>query len=190
MRCICWTLLVFALCFAGGCSKPASEPTNAVAPSANNVNAPPPAAVPANSGVSAAPVRSPSNKFTEADVAKLKWLQGTWKGINDGKPFYERYRFEGSTLVVEGFDDEKLTNVSDTSRFELKNGEFGNTEGDQRSAATEITDDHVQFVPVGGSGNSFRFERQSGGTWQAVLEWTGPDNNPRRKTYIMEPFKK
>jgi hypothetical protein len=55
-------------------------------------------------------------------------------------------------------------------RFELKNGEFGQGEGDKRSAASEITSDYIQFVPaVPGKMNRFRFERQSNGTWRAVL---------------------
>ena len=37
---------------------------------------------------------TPSNKFTAADVAKLKWIEGTWRGMDGDKPFYERYKLE------------------------------------------------------------------------------------------------
>src|ERR1044072_2675217 len=72
-------------------------------------------------------------------------------------------------------------------RFELKDGEFGKGEGDKRSVASEITADHIQFVPaVPGKSNSFRFERQPNNTWRAVLDWPAkPDRPARQKIYIM-----
>ena len=133
---------------------------------------------------------TPSNKFTAADIAKLKWIEGTWRGMDGDKPFYERYKIEGTTLVVEGLKADGSPD-GEPGRFELKNGEFGQGEGDKRSAASEITADYVQFVPpVGGKMNRFRFERQSNGTWRAVLEWPAKADKPaRQKIYIMEPWK-
>ena len=133
---------------------------------------------------------TPSKKFTAADVAKLKWIEGTWRGMDGDKPFYERYKIEETAMVVETLKpDGSVDGVPD--RFELKDGEFGKDEGDKRSAATEITADYVQFVPaVPGKGNSFRFERQPNGTWRAVLEWQAKGNKPAgQKIYIMEPWK-
>ena len=133
---------------------------------------------------------APSNKFTAADIAKLKWIEGTWRGMDGDKPFYERYKIEQTTLIVEGLNaDGSLKGEPD--RFELKNGEVGNGEGNNRSAASEITADYIQFVPaVPGKMNRFRFERQSNGTWRAVLEWPATADKPaRQKIYIMEPWK-
>lgn len=133
---------------------------------------------------------TPSNKFTAADIAKLKWIEGTWRGMDGDKPFYERYKLEETALVVEGLKADGSLD-GEPGRFELKNGEFGQGEGDKRSAASEITPDHIQFVPaVGGKMNRFRFERQSNGTWRAVLEWPATADKPaRQKIYIMEPWK-
>jgi hypothetical protein len=130
----------------------------------------------------------PSKHFTEADIQKLKWIEGTWRGTDGGKPFFERYRLDGSTLIIEGFEDVSLANVKDTTRFELKDGEFGTGEGEKRSVATSITDSAVQFVPPpGGKGNSYRFERQTDGTWNAVLEWPAVGGKPaNQKVYRME----
>ena len=132
----------------------------------------------------------PSNKFTATDIAKLKWIEGTWRGMDGDKPFYERYKIEETAMVVEGLNADGSRN-GEPDRFELKNGEFGKDEGNKRSAASEITADHIQFVPVvPGKGNSFRFERQPNGTWRAVLEWPQtPDKPARQKVYIMEPWK-
>ena len=133
---------------------------------------------------------TPSNKFTAADIAKLKWIEGTWRGMDGDKPFYERYKIEETALVVEGLNPDGSLD-GEPGRFELKNGEFGKGEGDKRSAASEITADYVQFVPVPpGKMNRFRFERQSNGTWRAVLEWPETPNKPAgQKVYIMEPWK-
>ena len=55
-----------------------------------------------------AAVATPSKRFTKADVAKLKWIQGTWRGMDGDKPFFERYRIEETSMVVESFKGETL----------------------------------------------------------------------------------
>jgi len=131
---------------------------------------------------------TPSNKFTAADIAKFKWIEGSWKGMEGDKPFYETYHFENDTaLVVDTTDGEN----SKTTRYELKDGEFGNTDETLRSAASEITADFAQFVPVSPGANSFRFERNTDGTWTATLVWQGrKGKRPGSKIYKMEPWPK
>lgn len=135
------------------------------------------------------PVATPAKNITSDDIAKLKWIEGAWRGMDGEKPFFERYSFEDNTaMIVETLTDETLSKVDSVSRFEIKDGEFGHTEGGRRSAASVITADSVQFVPAQGGGNSFRFERQSGG-WRAVLEWPASDAKPAgQKIYNMEPW--
>lgn len=148
-------------------------------------------AQPANSAIQEPIAQpTPSKKFTGADIARLKWIEGTWRGMDGDKAFYERYKIENTTLEVEGLNADGSVK-GEPDRFELKNGEFGNGEGDKRSAASEITADYIQFVPaVPGKSNRFRFERQSNGTWRALLEWPAtPDKPARQKIYVMEPWK-
>jgi len=127
-------------------------------------------------------------KVTEGDVAKLKWLEGTWRGMDGDNPFFERYRFEGSTMLVDSFENETLEKVVDTSRFEIKNGVFETSNGDKRTVATSITDNSIQFAPaVEGDGNLYRFERQPDGNWKAILEWPAANGQPaRQKVYEMK----
>src|SRR5687768_2339806 len=142
---------------------------------------------------------TPSNQITEADVAKLKWLEGSWRGMVGDKPFYERIRFEGSTMIVESFEDGSMSNVTETGTFELKDGEWGHSVGTQRSAASSITADRVQFVPAkvpaapeGGAvkGGMFGFERKEKGTWLAVLDVPASRDKPGSQTvYKREPWK-
>jgi hypothetical protein len=136
---------------------------------------------------------TPSRIFTPTDVAKLKWIEGTWRGMDGDKPFFERYRIENdTTMIVDSFTDETLSKIESTGRFELRNGEFGQGEGDKRSAASRISLDSVQFVPaVPGKGNLFRFELQSDGTWNAILDWPATADKPaKQKIYKMEPWPK
>lgn len=137
----------------------------------------------------ARPQATPSNKFTPGDIAKLKWIEGSWRGMDGQEPFYERYKVEDSAVVVEAIKDDGSSDGA-PEKFELKNGEFGKGEGDKRSAASEITDTYIQFVPaVAGKGNNFRFEKQSDGSWIALLEWPATADKPaRQKVYKMEKW--
>jgi hypothetical protein len=128
-------------------------------------------------------------KFTTEDLKKLRWLEGTWRGTGEGvEPFFERYRFENdSTLAIDGFDNEKLEKVTDTTRYELKDGEFGGGNEGFRWIASEIDDKSVTFVPVVKARNSFRWETVSKDEWKAVLNWPATAEKPaRERVYKME----
>lgn len=128
-------------------------------------------------------------KFTAADLAKLKWIEGTWRGTGDiEKPFFERYRFEdASTLLVDSFPDDKVTVVENTTRFELKAGQFGNGGDGGLWAASLIDDQGITFEPIAKAKNSFRWQRDLNGSWIAILKWPAGDGKPaRQRIYKME----
>jgi len=129
---------------------------------------------------------SNAKTFSTADVAKLRWIEGTWRGSGvDQSPFFERYRFENeSTLVVDSFPNEKLDKAEDTSRFELKDGQFGNGS----YVASSIDDNGIHFEPMPKKAkNSFSWERVSANTWKATLKWPVDGNKPaRERVYNME----
>jgi hypothetical protein len=141
-----------------------------------------------NSG-SGRTVPTPSNKLTKDDIAKLKWIEGTWQGMDGDKPFFERYKLEETTMIVETLKEDGKVD-GEPGRFELANGEFGTGEGERRSAASEIGEEFVQFVPgIASKGNSYRFERKGPNVWHAILEWPAVDGKPaRQKVYVMERF--
>jgi hypothetical protein len=146
-----------------------------------------PAGTPAQNATPPKPILK---NITPADLAKLRWIEGSWRGTGDiDKPFYERYKFENeTTLAVESFEDEKFSKATDLSRFELKGGEFGNSGPDgSRSAASAIDANSVTFEPVAKSRNSFRFQRESENSWKAVLTWPATDKAPAgQRIYNME----
>ena len=124
-------------------------------------------------------------KFSTADLSKLRWIEGTWRGSGvDQPPFFERYRFENdSTLAVDSFPDEKLDKVEDTSRFELKDGKFGNGS----YVASSIDDNAINFEPMANANNSFSWERVSENAWKATLKWPAKGDKPaRERVYNME----
>ena len=128
-------------------------------------------------------------RISAAELAKLRWIEGAWRGAGDvEKPFFERYRFENdSTLAVESFTDETLSKSDDVTRFELKDGQFGNGGEGSRWAASELTDNSITFVPVKGARNTFQWRKESDGTWTATLDWPAADGKPaRRRVYKME----
>jgi hypothetical protein len=134
-------------------------------------------------------------KFTKADLAKLRWIEGTWRGSGADQPaFFERYRFEDeNTLAVDSFPDEKLDKVDDTTRFVLEDGEFANgggRDGDgdgARWSASVIDAQGITFEPLAKAKNTFRWERESPDTWKAILKWPAVEGKPEReRIYKME----
>jgi len=130
-----------------------------------------------------------ASKLTTADLKKLRWIEGTWRGTGDGQtPFYERYKFvNDSTLTVETLENEKLDKVKDVARFELKDSQFGGGSQGSRYVATAIDDKSITFDPVTKARNSFRWERENEDSWKAVLFLPANDKEPAKEiTYKME----
>jgi hypothetical protein len=133
---------------------------------------------------------APQPKRVSADeLKKLRWIEGAWRGTGDvEKPFFERYRFENeTTLAVESFPDETLGKTDDVTRFELRDGVFGNGGDGSRWAATALDDDSVTFSPVAKARNTFRWQRESADVWKAVLDYPASEGKPaRQRVYRME----
>ena len=130
-------------------------------------------------------------KLAPADLEKLRWIEGTWRGTGGEKPFFERYRFENATtLAVDSFENEKLEKVTDTTLFELKDGEFGGGREGSYWVVTTIDDHSITFAPVAKARNSFIWKRNSKDSWLAILSWpASPDKPARERTYKMERIK-
>jgi len=132
-------------------------------------------------------VQTPQPKLiTTVDLQQLRWIEGSWRGTGiDQAPFFERYRFEGdNTLAVDTIEGEKVT---ETTRFELKNGEFGGGSGGSRYVATALDENSITFGPVTKARNSFRWQRTTADAWKAVLNWPAANGKPaRERVYNME----
>lgn len=131
-------------------------------------------------GCASRPGQTPAKNLTAADLQKLRWIEGTWRGSGVNQPpFFERYRFESdSVLAIDSFDDEKLTKVTDTTRYQLKDGEFGGGSDGARYAASVLDDNSITFLPVVKARNSFVWKRESKDAWTAIIRWPATNNKP------------
>jgi len=128
--------------------------------------------------------------LTTADLQKLRWIEGSWRGSGVDQPyFYERYRFESdTTLAVDTLENEKVT---DTTLFVLKDGEFGGGSEGSRYVATALDDNSITFAPVVKATNGFRWQRETKDTWTAVLALPATKTKPAgERTYNMERWPK
>jgi len=139
---------------------------------------------PANEMQSAAPAPSPIT-ITPADLVKLRWIEGTWRGTGTNQPpFFERYRFENdTTLVMEELADETATAPKRTSRYELKDGNFA----DDSHVATALDDKSITFSPRIQGQNSFRWQSESKDVWKAILTLPAKGSAPAKEIiYVLE----
>lgn len=129
--------------------------------------------------------------LTAEDLKKLRWIEGSWRGTGVNQPaFFERYRFENdSTLAVDHFEDQTLAKVTNTDRFELKNGEF--RDGSGGYVATALDDSSITFEPLKAGSNSFIWKREAKDSWTAILKWQASGNKPAgERIYNMERWPK
>jgi len=123
-----------------------------------------------------------------ADLQKLKWIEGSWRGTGGGvPPFYERYRFDGTTLLVDSLTDGKVT---DTSKFELIKGEFRSGTAADGSVATLLDAKGITFEFNQTRRGSFRWETESANVWKAILKWPASGTRAAGELiYTMERMK-
>lgn len=141
---------------------------------------------PSTTEVQSGTAQAPSPKtITPADLVKLRWIEGTWRGTGTNQPpFFERYRFENdTTLVMEELADETATAAKRTSRYELKDGKFG----DDSHVATALDDKSITFSPRVQGQNSFRWQNESKDVWKAILTLPAKGSAPAKEiVYVLE----
>lgn len=128
----------------------------------------------------------PRTAFSTADFARLKWLEGTWKGTAPNEaPFFERYRFANdSTIEITYFADSALTRTTGTGRVYLSVGRIFHTFGPGRWAATHVDDGGAYFVPQTNAHNTFAWSVQSPDAWTATVRM-GLSGHDRVTVYEM-----
>lgn len=144
-----------------------------------------------------APASSAAAVLTPAALRRLRWLEGSWRGVDASgaggadDAFYERYRFaDDSTLLIDAFRDSTFTVVTEQSRYELHAGRFEKAGVGARWVVVRLGDDGaVDFAPVRGARNAFTWRPLSADAWTAELRWPAdpatPNGAARRRTYRM-----
>lgn len=128
----------------------------------------------------------PKGAFGPADLARLKWLEGTWQGTSPSEAtFYERYQFvNDSTIEITYFADSTMTRTTGNGRVYLSVGRIFHTFGPGRWAATRVDESGAYFVPQSNAHNTFAWSSQSSDAWTATVR-TGMGGHDRVTVYEM-----
>ena len=122
--------------------------------------------------------------YQKGDLKKIKWIEGKWKGMYNGAPFYEIYQLmNDSTLMVTSFDwnGKDSTNTSKTYLGWFDDAYYlGN---DKNYKVTTITDTQIFMTPNNKASNSVLWKYRTDSSWDAILE--GPKATQK---YLMERF--
>lgn len=112
----------------------------------------------------------PRTAFSTAELAKLKWLEGTWQGTTaNERSFYERYQFvNDSTIEITYFGDSTMTRATGTGRVYLSAGRIFHTFGPGLWAATHVDESGAYFVPQANAHNTFSWSFRSRDAWTAT----------------------
>jgi hypothetical protein len=121
-----------------------------------------------------------------ASLRSLRWLEGTWRGAEAGKPpFFEGYQFVTDTLVrIRYFADSTLARASDSGSVYWARDTIFHEAGGGVWAATSVDSAGAAFAPLRNAGNSFTWRRRSPDAWQAVLR----RRDGRATTYDLTRF--
>jgi hypothetical protein len=129
----------------------------------------------------------PKTPIAVSDFAKLKWLEGTWKGTAAGEaPLIERIRFTNdSTIDITYFADSLTGRQTGTAKVNLSVGRVYLTLGPGRWGATRVGANGAYFVPQVNAHNTYSWVHQSSDAWTSTMR-TGMGGIDRAITYQMQ----
>ena len=132
------------------------------------------------------------SNFTKADIEKLRWLEGTWRGTDATaqNPFFERYRFVGDGKIeTDSFSDSTLSKVDSQSSTYFENGEIIHKSGTMVWTASRLDDSQIEFAPKEKATNSFVWKKESADDWTARLMTKDAQGKQTETIYRMERVK-
>lgn len=106
-------------------------------------------------------------KKPKTDFDRLAWLEGCWKGSDDGMDFYEVWRRDGDTLLV-------------NYRMEILNGDTLVNKGEMiryRKGAIFLGNDSVRWHIVSLSDNEVIFKNMHSAFGHKIIWQLTPDSN-------------
>ena len=127
--------------------------------------------------------------YKKADLKKIKWIEGKWKGIYQGKPFYEIYEFiNDTTLRITSYEwDGKDSSKSSRSFVYWKDGSY--YLGDEMNyKVTNISDKEIKMLPNHKANNDILWKYNSNNSWKAILKSSKSATEYHMESF--DPFKK
>ena len=139
-----------------------------------------------------ATAQSIAAKFTLADFANMRWLEGDWRGTtSSGKPFYESYRMvNDSTMHMGGFADSAFRTQTDSAVIALRGGQVLDQGDGTPWAATHLDSHFVNFGSMRTPANHFAWRRQSADRWEALIFTTDHLGHEQRIVYAIQRVKR
>lgn len=130
-----------------------------------------------------------SASYQKGDLRKIKWIEGKWKGLYQGKPFYEFYQFSNdTTLEIRSFEwDGKDSSKTDISYVHFKNG-FYYLGDHQNYKVISISESEINMVPHFKANNEILWKYRDSTGWDAILK--GAKETLTYKMEYFDPFKK
>lgn len=126
-------------------------------------------------GTSRGPQPAEPVHVSVADFQTLRWLEGSWRGTEQGRnPFYERYQFESDTLVrIHYLADSTAVQTANIGSVYLSGGVVYHEAGGGRWRAVRMDSTRIDFAPAERVTNAFTWARESGDAWVATLHNPG-----------------
>jgi len=128
-------------------------------------------------------------RYDKSDLKKIKWIEGKWKGLFKGEPFYEIYQFVNDTTLEitsykwNGTDSSK----SKKSYVYFKDGLYWLGEK-QNWKVVSITTTEIKMLPNVEAYNDIIWKYKDSLAWDALL--TSKNGTTIYNMQSFDPFKK
>jgi hypothetical protein len=115
------------------------------------------------------------SRFNSADLRKMKWLEGTWKGIANGEPFYEAWKFVNDSVMVNFGIDVKNgdTLIEESAPMILSRGEIWMGQTIRWKASRLVGNEIVLKNDTAKFSNTIIWMHTSDDHWFTILEHPG-----------------
>jgi hypothetical protein len=130
------------------------------------------------------PIRNPP--IVKNDIQKIKWIQGKWKGMYNGKPFYEIYEPGTETLKITSYEWNGKDSSNTSVDYVAWHGDAYFLGKEQNYKVTVLSDSVIKMIPV--KANNEIIWRRTPNGWDAIL--TGKKATNVYHMELFDPFKK
>ena len=126
-------------------------------------------------------------QYGTPDLAKVKWLQGSWAGTADGEStIYQRFKFvDDSTVEINYYRDSAFGQENGSGRLYLSVGRIYHTFGSNRWVATRIGNEGLYLVPQSTARSNFAWTYVSPDAWNFTMR-TGVGGREHVTVYNMK----
>jgi len=113
---------------------------------------------------------NPQPGYKKSDLKKIKWIEGKWKGMYEGKPFYEIYQFvNDSTIQITSYEwNGKDSSNSSVSQVYWKNGSYY-LGSDLNWKVSTISENEIKMLPNYKAYNDILWRNHDNKSWKAIL---------------------